>query len=208
MGTANIRKHFADDNVHTCVGRVALHDGDERHYFVNTERNLCVSVEIQQRGTPVWANMSNTPGVWTIPDIGDEVIIVSDNGEFEGELYLVGVISRTDKLNMLAPENLAPRTFNVVVTGDANIVVGPGASVRLISDTRVEAASANGSGVSLAIQEALHDIWRYVMNQFDPVTGHGHGVSGLATTNVVESSVIGIGATAPEPVGTDILFGE
>lgn len=208
MGTANLRHHFADDRLHVVAGSIKLINGESSHFFVNDEKNVVVSVILHNHAVPVWANLHNTPGVWVIPDLDTEVLVASNNGDFEGELYVVGLFPPTNTQNAEIPEGLGPKTFNVVVTGDANIVVGPGSKISLISDTTVEAASSVGAGVSLAIQEAVHDIWRYLMNQFDPATGHKHPETGTTTSGPIESVIVGSGASVPEPSGTDILLGE
>jgi len=208
MGTANLRKHTQDDRTHVIAARVVLLSGETKHYFVNEEKNIVVSVETHNHGMPMWANLANTPGVWVVPDVGTEVLVATDDGDIEGECYIVGVFPSTNVQNAEMPNDLAPRTFNVVVTGDANIVVGPGSSVHLISDTKIEAASAVGNGVSIAIQNELHAIWSYLMKQFDPATGHIHTVVGGATTAIAESTTPGTAASVPEPHGTDILRGE
>lgn len=208
MGLANLRKAFGDDRIHVFAGHVVTPPGEPRHFYVNAEKNVVVFVEMNHHGTPVRANLATQPGVWTVPDVNDEVLVATDNGEFEGELYIVGVIPVTNRANALAPGTLSPQTFNIVVTGDANIVVGPGSSVHLISDTKIEAAHAVGSGKSLGVEDEIHALWRYIKNQFATVTGHTHTVVGGATTTTTESGALGADGSAPEPHGTTIFKAE
>lgn len=211
MGTENLRKFFADDRIHVIAGRVEIPPGESSHFSVNEENNVVLHVITHHHGVRIQANLSNGPGVWTIPDIGTEVMLASDNGDFEGEMYVIGTYHSTNHPNASIPASIGSQVFNVAVTGDANIVVGPGGKIRLISDTLIEAASASGAGVSLAKQSELHDIWVYLTKQFNPAAGHQHkGIVPALPTVMAEGVTAGTTALLPdiEPSGTDLLKGE
>lgn len=202
MGYSSLKKFFSDDGIHTIAGTVVIPPGEDKHYFVNDENNLVVHVETHHHSVPVVANLSNGPGVWTVPDVGAEVILACDMGNFEGELYVIGHYGYTNVQSASAPAALSPQQHNVFVTGDINLIVGSGATIRL--------ASSISSGEALALQSELHAIWRYVKNQFDSATGHTHTTTtpGNPTGPLVESSVPGVTSTVPEPSGTQIVKGE
>lgn len=212
MGYQNLVRMFRDDRIHVAAGRVVHPAGEAAHFYVNEERQVVVHVELHQHGTPVRANLSNHPGVWTVPDVDTEVLVGSDNGDFEGELYIVGTFPITNRQHAEVPASLGSQVFNVVVTGDANIVVGPGSTIRLLSDTRIELATPNGSvsgaPEAVAFQTELHAIWAYLDRQFSVGTGHTHISAGPGTFPSgppVESSGIGGASTAPEPIGSDVV---
>lgn len=129
MGYANLRKFLADDSIHTLSGTVVKPPGEDKHYFVNDEHNLVVHVETHHHSVPVIANLSNGHGVWSVPDIGAEVLLASDMGNFEGELYVIGHYGYTNVSHATAPPGLSPQQHNVYVSGDINLVVGPGSKI-------------------------------------------------------------------------------
>jgi hypothetical protein len=92
----NMREAMRDDRSHTIAARVQKHEGESKHYEVNAEGDLIVSVVGVLSGTPIWANLGalcggNGKGVWVIPDEGVEVIVAFDDGDFEGEAYIIGM---------------------------------------------------------------------------------------------------------------------
>lgn len=202
MGTASIRKFFADDGIHTMAGTVVRPDGEDSHFFVNDEKNVVVHVQTNHHAAIVQANLSNGPGVWSIPDVGTEVLIASDMGNYEGELYVVGHYGTTNVSNAEAPTGLSSQQHNVFVTGDINLIVGAGSTIRL--------ASSISSGEALALQAEMHNMWQFLKNQFDGLTGHTHTTTtpGNPTGPIVESIVLGNTSLIPEPSGTQIVKGE
>lgn len=208
MGTENLQKFFGDSRIHVIAARVEPIFGETSHFRVNAENNVTVSVVTHHYGMPMRANLSNGPGVWTIPDVGTEVMLASDNGDIEGEVYVIGTYGSTSVQNAAMPETTGPQTFNVAVTGDVNITVGPGGRVRLISDTEIEMASTPGGGKFLSIHDELHRIWEYLGKQFSSTSGHAHIGTGIGFP--IESAVDGTSPTLAliEPVGTQIAKGE
>lgn len=95
------------------AARVALHDGDDEHFFFTDEGHIAISVITLRHGIPVTALLcggaDNGHGVWFIPPIGTEVIINFDDGELEGDAYLVAIHGH-------APSNLVPG--KVFIRGD------------------------------------------------------------------------------------------
>lgn len=191
MGYANLRKMFTDDRVHTCAAIVSKHDGEELHYFVNDEGDLVVSCRTMQHDVPVHANLGALlgtagRGVWYIPDENTEVMLAFDNGNFEGEAYIIASYSSGTSPNGLVPGKV--------------FVLG----------IEVQIRSPNGVASKLPTFEDLQNLRDYVSNQFSANNGHVHVVSGAATTTMTTVTSAASAPTNPpaSPVGTIILKAE
>lgn len=100
---ANLRHYVQSGDVWTCAARVEAWDnaeldtdGTPLHYETNEEGDVVIHCKLHRGGTSVKANMGpiaggRGAGIWIIPDVGTEVMIASDHGDFEGELYLIGM---------------------------------------------------------------------------------------------------------------------
>jgi hypothetical protein len=133
--TANLRKYLADDEIHTIAARVEQPEDGSPHFYVNDENNVIIHARTLHHDIPVEANWSMPPGQWSVPEIGTEVLLASDFGKFEGELYVTGHYSST---KTQIPLNLSPQSYHVVVTGDAEVVVGAGSKIKLRSSDVTE----------------------------------------------------------------------
>lgn len=112
----NLRDLLRDERVAAVAAHVALHAGETSFWFVNDEGDIVISVVTNQHGVELHANLDviaggSGRGIYMLPALGDEVLIGFDDGDFEGEAY---VISRTAGGGG-APEGLAPG--KVVVVG-------------------------------------------------------------------------------------------
>lgn len=186
MSLAALRKAVMDDRIHVCAAVVDLHDGETLHYFVNDEGDLVVSCRTLKNDIQVNANLgallgTNGRGVWYIPDVGTEVMLAFDNGDFEGEAYIIGSFP-----SGTTPENLAPgRIF--------------------IQGMEVVVRSPNGTANKLPTLEDLQGVVTYLQKQFDTVAGHTHAGVGAPPTE----GLGGVGdGSAPDPVGTTVLKAE
>jgi hypothetical protein len=118
MGEASARRYFGDDGqIHTMAARVEAWDGEPSHFEVNEEGDVIIHCKLHRGGTPVKANLgplcaARGAGVWLIPDAGTEVLLGSDHGDFEGELYLLAMHPTGQNPGGLAPGK-------VLVIGDA-----------------------------------------------------------------------------------------
>ena len=219
MGTSNLRKFFADDKIHTVAARVVRFSGEASHFFTNEEKNIVVSVETHHHGMPMWANLNNTNGVWTVPPIGTEVLLASDMGDIEGEVYIIGTYGITNTQNIEAPTDVNSRNYTVIVDGNVSLTSASGdiilqtdQRVTILSGQKIECASEVGNGAPAATLEDIAKIWAYLTRQFDATAGHQHkAIFPALPVLLIESTIIpptlGTG-TAPEPVGTDVLLVE
>lgn len=116
MSRANMAAWVADGKVHVAAARVEAWDGEAQHYETNEEGDIVVHCKMHDAGTPLKANLgpmagSRGAGVWLIPDAGTEVVVASNNGDFEGELYLIGMHPSGS-----SPANLTPGKVLVIGT--------------------------------------------------------------------------------------------
>lgn len=113
MTLKNLQQLHEDQRVWTVAGRVRLRDGETEHWFVMDEGGVAVSVETSQHGSPIWAQLrggsDDGSGVWAIPDVGTEVILAFDNGDYEGDCYVIAAFGG-------APIGLIPG--RVLIIGD------------------------------------------------------------------------------------------
>lgn len=140
MSLAGLRALFDGGPVATSAARVELHDGatgPNGHYYVNSEGDIIVTVRLHHHDVPIDANLSalvggRGAGVWCIPDVGTEVIVAYDEGDMEGEAYIVGAFGAP-------PNGLAPGKV---------LVVG----------LEIEARSADGTALKLPTLADVQDL--------------------------------------------------
>jgi len=197
MTLQSLRDLTKDDSVHCCAARIELHEGETEYHAINDEGYVIISCVTLNGGIPVWANLSldvdeSGRGIWKLPALGTEVLLCSDHGEFEGELYLVGKLPRPKGL----PPDLTDST-TIVMQGD-----------------KVIARSVGGTAVPLMTKQDGQDLRDWVYAQFQAVGGHTHVVSGATTTGITTVAPGGGGASPPapslppNPAGTTVLEGE
>ncbi len=183
-----LRDMTKDDRMWCIAARVALHDdNDGDHYAISSSGQLLVSVKTLQHSIPIWAICSGGDkvknGVWTVPALGTEVIIQCDDGDLEGDCFLVGLLG-------VAPSGLEP---------GKTLVLG---------DDAVEARSPGGSAQSLAFQAKLNALENKVNSLIAKYNIHTHtggSVSGGAVTTIATLTLETVIQTS---TGTEILKGE
>jgi hypothetical protein len=125
------RDLLKDDRIWCVAAHVALHKGEERHWFIGKEGQMLVSVLTNQHGSEIWAILDgggrSGRGYWEVPAPGTELLIGFDHGEYEGEAYIVGMHGR-------CPTDL---------TDEKTIVVGDDIIVRTMTGERVELKSGS-----------------------------------------------------------------
>lgn len=197
-GLANLKELLRDEREWCVAARVALHDGDARHYTVNEEGDYVISVLTLQHEVPINANWSMQPGWYSLPELNDEVMVAFDGGDFEGEAYIIGRTSSGRKVEDGEAGELAPGQTIMVSAR----IEGRASDKILMQAPEVEAASVPGAGGPLVPFDGFA-LWKaWVEAQFSAVGGHSHAVVGGATTTIVPVG------TAPDVQGTEVLKGE
>lgn len=95
--TKGIARLFEDDQVACCLAVVALHDGETSHWAVNDEGDVEVTVVTHNHAVPVTAVLGALvggagKGVWMVPPLGTEVVLAFEQGDFESDAVIVGVM--------------------------------------------------------------------------------------------------------------------
>lgn len=115
---------------------VQLHDGETEHWERSAEGAMTISVVTNQHAVPINAILkgggNNGQGFWFIPSIGTEVLIAFENGDFDGDAYIVGIHGHS-------PTGLQPGTL--LVLGD-----------------NVEIRSVGGTARALAFKDELEAV--------------------------------------------------
>lgn len=179
MSLTALRDLLEDERVWCVAATVQLHEGESEHFARASNGQIMVSVITNQHAVPIWAQLRggdfSRRGVWTIPAIGTEVILNFDNGEFEGDPYIIGVIGR-------APEDLD-------------------GEVTLIIDNKVKIRSLDGTAAPLPTMDDFNALKNYVENHTHTYAP-GPGAPVQTTPPSVPG---GAPDPAPTPNGTQVL---
>ncbi len=128
--TASLKKLLEDERIPAVAAIVrAPADGSDYWSLVGPSdaRQLLIHVVTKGHRTPIWCHAQGGGrrgrGCWSIPDVGTEVLVSFDNGQFEGDAFIVGEFGRlSDSID---------------------------ASTTLILDSTVEIKSVGGTAVKL-----------------------------------------------------------
>lgn len=143
------RDLLKDERIPAVAAHVAVHDGESKHWELSDEGQMLVSVVTNNHGVEIWAILRgggfDGHGVWSIPAVGTEVVLGFDNGEFEGDVWVVGVHGKP------------PSGFDDTKT--------------LVIDDAVEIRSVNGAAQVLATKADVDALANFVQTMTMPVSG-------------------------------------
>lgn len=127
MTMTAMRDLLAGEAVWCVAATVQLHDGEVEFFKKQSNGQLMISVVTNQHAVPMWATYKGGDiigrGIWAIPGIGTEVFVGFDQGDFEGDAFIV------------APFGSAPDALT--------------ANITLVIDDTVEIRSVGGSANKL-----------------------------------------------------------
>lgn len=118
MDMVALREALADGKVHGAIGVVVVEDG--AHFEVVEGAEVIVHLELQPSGVRCSGRLSGM-GLYAVPPVGAEVIVLVPDGELEAGAVIVG---RTGE----APDGLSSMTLVVVVPAGGELVVHDGAA--------------------------------------------------------------------------------
>lgn len=113
-----MRELLKDRRVHTAYGIVVAPDGPNSHYDLDGV-DLLIEVETSPDQLDLTCRWGlGGQGPWTVPAVGDEVVILVPNGQIDFMPVIVGVLSTG-----VVPEGVAP---SVTVISNGTVYVHDG----------------------------------------------------------------------------------
>lgn len=161
MTLTSMRDLLKDGGVWCVAATVQLLDGATQHYRRAANGQIIVSVVTNLQAVPIEAFLLGGDfagrGFWMIPAVGTEVMICFDNGDFEGDAFIVATIGR-------APQNL-----------DGEVTIISDSVVKIVAD-KVNICEANEVGLTA---EGV-----VVGTGMDPFTGQTYNALGNSSGKV------------------------
>lgn len=82
------------ETIPSAMAVVAVHPGETAHWRRTDEGDVAISVVTNSSGTPMWALLHAVGGgglgLWCIPPVGTEGVVVFPDGDFEGDAVFYG----------------------------------------------------------------------------------------------------------------------
>lgn len=151
--TAALKELLDSERIWCIAARVAVHDGEDEHFGLSEEGHVELSVVTLRHGVEIKAFLKggddDGSGIWFIPSVGTEVIVNFDDGEFEGDAYVVAIVGEK-------PGGINLQPGKMFVIGDS-----------------VEIRSANGTAIklpTLADVQAMVNVYNLHTHP-DPASG-------------------------------------
>jgi hypothetical protein len=91
-----IRQAMMDNRVWSGMGVVRLFEGETSHYQIDTTAgvaDIMVDVELAPNGERLVCRLSGAGGVWRIPAVGAEVVVIVPEGDFDADAIIVAELS-------------------------------------------------------------------------------------------------------------------
>lgn len=163
---SQVREVLTDDRTWTAIGVVVSRGGDAHYEIVHDDGgnpvDVLVDVDLMPRGEYVTARLAASAGgpgagLWRIPPVGTEVVVVVPGGELEGGPVVIGVLSSRNVPNALDKDTL--------------VLAHPGKVILYSSQDKVYLGSSDGTGTKpVALKDHLVNLgtWTHV-----PASGTG-----------------------------------
>lgn len=175
LDLTDVRSLVADRRIWCSVGKVIVPDDHEgaQHFELVTGAggaitDILVEVELQPSLQDVTCRMSGFAGgagrgIWTVPAVGDEVLVMLPEGQIAFMPTIVGILSTRD------------------IPNDGG--QGPAEGRTIIVNSEVLVHDGSGGAVPLALKSDVDALANYVDTELSlPVVGGGGGNATVATT--------------------------
>lgn len=184
--------------IHAARG-IVVQEGASHFELVEGGADVLVDVELQPSGERITARLGGlgggpAAGIWAIPPVGAEVVILVPDGDLEAGAVIVACESTGS-----VPDGLGPTTIVICPPAGGQVLVHDGDA---------------GEAVELATKADLDALAEYVNVQFDASAGHVHVTpsgptttitTGTASSPVPVTPVPPLPDPAPQAVGTAVL---
>ncbi len=164
--SGNLKKLLLDERIPAVAGFVKTPPEGGNHWdYVGPAGNRQLLIHVVTKGShaSLWCHpcggMRAGRGIWAIPDIGTEVLVSFDNGDFEGDPFIVGLFGRYDD------------SVHTLVAGST-----------LIVDSSVEIRSATGIPLALTTKADMDAHASWAASHFHTAPGGGGPTTGPTTT--------------------------
>jgi hypothetical protein len=196
LDVTDMRKVLQDRRIWNGLGIVVEPEDGGAHFELvedddGTLIDILIEVELMPDQIPLLARLSGLSGgggrgTWTIPNVGDEVIVACAAGQIDFQPAIMGVLSSGG-----------------IPNGGGQ---GPASNRTIIVDQKVLVHDGAGGAKKLAFADELNDLRAFTMQQFSGA-GHGHGVSGAATNSTLPI-VTPVDAPTTAYPGSQVLEGK
>jgi hypothetical protein len=122
LDIAAIKQALADDRVYPCLGLVT--DEDVASHYSLDDEDLLVEVALMPGEERVTARMGlfgmgPNAGIWSVPPVGTEVALMVCDGELEGGVFIVGILSTGN-----VPDGVAENV--IVIAAPSKVLIHDG----------------------------------------------------------------------------------
>lgn len=129
---AELKEIIRDGKIWTGLGVVVKRPEDSAHYEIVSEGgsavDVLVDVDLMPNKEPLFCRLGSFAGgaglgVWRIPPVGTEVVVIIPDGEFEGGPMIVATLASRDVPSQLDEDTLVVRNSkNVKIISDDGTV--------------------------------------------------------------------------------------
>ena len=158
-----------EEPVFVLLARVALHDGATKQWYKTEEGHIAVTLKTHRHGSPIDAILptllGNSRGIYGIPEIGTEVAVGFEGGDFEDDAFVLAVYGG------VIPTQIDDNEANLVLVGGEIHAISPGGTAKqlvtmddfkaLIDDIlpNVGAGSSTAVPFTLSTYRTAHPLW-------------------------------------------------
>lgn len=190
VNRAEVRDALEDGRIHCAVGLVVVPNNEDSHYEIEADNDgnpvdVLVNVSLMPRQEAVLCRLGALAGgpgsgIWRIPPVGAEVMVMVPRGELENGPVIVG--------------ELSTRGIPSALDQDSLVIINPGKVIIASQDDKVYLGSVDGTGTQPAVRG--DDLVQRVENIEDVLTNHTHPIPVQAGTVVGATCSIPLGATS------------